>query len=153
MVFKKLIIALTCLVGLSSCCCQYCSRDEADSFPTEWYLNNTTTETIVLDSPFGEGLRKLTTIPQKSDTLIDSFMSSDVDGAFDRLWYGAKDSVVIKLNGKVVRVWRESEKNNSGKQFFHESFWGKSIGIRGKKPCTIWTFELTPEDIETKNEL
>jgi hypothetical protein len=123
--------------------CFECGRDSPSSY-TEWHLKNTTTENIVFDVPIGD-LHKLSTIPQGGQTLIDWGYANE-DSVFRHFW-NAGDSVVIELNGKVVRVWRESEKDNPGRQFFNGSYWIKSLGIREKSPSTIWTFELTPEDI------
>jgi hypothetical protein len=109
-------------------------------------------ETIVLNQYLGK-FHESMTIPQECDTLLGySGFSKEDDTFFDYLWDGARDSIVIKLNGEVVRVWRKSEKSNPGKQLFNRSYWKKSTGTRKdiyneEKPCTIWTFELTPEDI------
>jgi hypothetical protein len=151
---KKLIIALICLAGLSSCNLLWpfdfwpfeCDRgSDSPSYCVEWYLKNTTAETIVLNSHDDMYYRSVT-IPQKSDTLIDSSTYANEDDVFTSAW-NTGDSVVIKLHEKVVCVWRKSEKNTSGKQFFNMSFWTKSTGVREKRPCRIWTFEITPEDI------
>jgi hypothetical protein len=160
---KKLIVALICLVCLSSCIWLWPfdllyerleNDDEPDAPPIsynsiEWYLENMTTETIVLNRHFGEYYKPMT-ILQESDTLLDSSGGGSDDDVFDTLWGGTTDSVVIKRNGKVVRVWRQSEKDNPGKQFFNKSHWEKIIKI-GEETTEnkryILTFSVTPEDI------
>ena len=146
--FKKQILVILCTIGLSSCDWLWPFGEDLDKQPssyTEWHLRNTTIETIVLNNHYGEFYDSIK-IAQKTDTLLDC-IGSDADETFDHLWSGARDSVLVKIKGKRVRAWRKSEKSSSGKQFFNRSSWTKSVGTREDKPCTIWTFEIAPEDI------
>ncbi len=60
---------------------------------------------------------------------------------------GVCDFIAIQINGKIVQTWRQSERDEPGKQFFNSQFWIKSLETREKKPCTVWTFEITLEGI------
>jgi hypothetical protein len=155
---KRLIIMAFCTICLSSCNPLFWlfeddgegGEDTEEPIPspyTEWRLKNATMETIVLDYPIRE-LHKLITIPQEIDTLIGWSRISDTDNFFDTFWSEAKgDSAFIKLNGEIVRVWRYDEKDIPGKQFFNKSSWIKLKSSYNESPYTIWTFEITPEDI------
>jgi hypothetical protein len=144
---KRLILMAFCTICLSSCDWLWPFGEELGySLPYDCRLKNTTEETIVFSYHFDEYYKSIT-VPQKIDTLIDrSYFVDAGDDAFDWVWRST-DSVVIKLNGEVVRVWRNSEKDNPGKQFFNESFWIKQKGLYSEKSYTIWTFEITSEDI------
>jgi len=149
--FKKQILLIFCTIGLSSCDWLWPFGEDLDKQPssyTEWHLKNTTVKTIGLYFYYGEFYDSIA-IPQKNDTLLDC-IGSDANDTFYKLWSGARDSVAVKLSGNIVRVWRKSEKSNSGKQFFNQSSWKESTGTREGKPCTIWTFEILPEDIGSK---
>ncbi len=148
---KKLILVILCTIGLSSCDWLWRLGEniiKQPSFYTEWHLKNTTVKTIELYSYYGEFCDSIA-IPQKIDTLLDC-VGSDANITFYKLWSGAKDSVAVKLSGKTVRIWRKSEINNSGKQFFNRSSWSKSTETIEGKSCTIWAFEILPEDISSQ---
>jgi hypothetical protein len=155
--FKKTLLIVFCVIGLSSCnllgriLCLEDLDTPVLSSKIEWHLRNITDKKMIFYRYYNE-IRVSTTIPQYKDTLLDSYsvFTEGEDVPFDRLWYGSSDSVSIQMNGKIVCVWRRSEKCNSGKQFFNQSSWIESTGKREGRPCIIWTFEILPEDIVSK---
>lgn len=149
---KKFIIYSFICICLSSCDWLWPFGEDLDSSPSsymEWRLRNTTEEKLVLYSYYDD-IRMSMTIPQYADTLLSDYSvySDMTNEAFGSLWDGRVDSVAVQMNLKIISVWRKSEKNNPGKQFFKESSWTKDAGTREDKPCDIWTFEILPEDIE-----
>ena len=58
------------------------------------------------------------------------------------------DSIVMcSAEDNILKVWRNSEKTQKGKQFFNEDFWEKKEWEEGKYIYREWTFEILPEDI------
>ncbi len=150
---KKIIAFSLVSLCLSSCDWIWPFGEDLDSSSpisyTEWHLQNTTGEQIILHRYY-EKIRTSITIPQNTDTILNDFYiyTNETSMVFSNLWDGRVDSVATQANSKITSIWRKSDINNSGKQFFNESSWTKSSKYRENKPCTIWTFEILPEDIE-----
>lgn len=150
---KKLIAYTLVCIFLSSCDLLWPFGENLDSpSPSaymEWHLKNMTEEKLVLYRYYDE-VRMPMIIPQHKDTLLSEFYvyPNITNDAFESLWDGRVDSIIVQVNLKNTSVWRKSEKNDPGKQFFKESSWTKETGTRGGKPSTIWTFEILPKDIK-----
>lgn len=155
--FKKIILLILFTISTSSCCWFWPFGEDLYNPPTvdssiEWHFKNKTDKKIILYRYY-DVIRVSKTIPQYKDTLLDvlyTYTTDDEDDDFDRLWYGTSDSIEIQVNETIAKTWRKSERNNLGKQFFNSQFWTKSSETRDAKPCTVWTFEITPEDITLK---
>ena len=146
----RLLKLAVCFVGLLFMCFE-CGECEPESY-MEWYFKNTTDKKMILYRYYGE-TRISITIPQYKDTLLTCawiYTVDEEDDDFDQLWYGVCDSISIQINGKIVQTWRKSERDEPGKQFFNSQFWTKSLETREEKTCTVWTFEILPEDIGAK---
>jgi len=57
---------------------------------------------------------------------------------------------IFDSNNVLLKTWVQSQRNDSGKQFFNERYWQKREWKDGKYMYHEWTFELVPEDIKVQ---
>ena len=122
----------------------------------EWFLKNSTGSTIILlknfDSPnynivpndstitvYGAGISSFEETPDMFNWILDAIVLEDSLTIFDS-------------NNVLLRTWVQSQRNDSGKQFFNEQYWQKREWKEGKYTYHEWTFELLPEDLEIKEQ-
>jgi hypothetical protein len=144
---KKAIYLILLSIILSSCILFTYDGKEPDYY-SGWYLKNSTDSTFTFYPRYEKGgvyMREI--IIYSGSTVEFEVIASDKKPKFNGMTTYTNDSVAWIRKDNKVRIWRKSEKNNSGKQFFNESFWDKQESSYNEKPCTIWTFEITPEDI------
>ena len=99
----------------------------------EWFLKNSTGSTI------GAGISSFEETPDMFNWILDAIVLEDSLTIFDS-------------NNVLLRTWVQSQRNDSGKQFFNEQYWQKREWKEGKYTYHEWTFELLPEDLEIKEQ-
>ncbi len=122
----------------------------------EWFLKNSTGNTIILlknfyspnydivpnDSTitvYGAGIASFEETPDMFNWILDAIVLEDSLKIFDS-------------NNVLLKTWIQSQRNDSGKQFFNEQYWQKGEWKEGKYTYHEWTFELLPEDIKVQEE-
>ena len=120
----------------------------------EWFLKNSTGNTIILlknfyspnydivpnDSTitvYGAGIASFEETPDMFNWILDAIVLEDSLTIFDS-------------NNVLLKTWVQSQRNDSGKQFFNERYWQKREWKDGKYMYHEWTFELVPEDIKVQ---
>ena len=102
----------------------------------EWFLKNSTGSTITV---YGAGISSFEETPDMFNWILDAIVLEDSLTIFDS-------------NNVLLRTWVQSQRNDSGKQFFNEQYWQKREWKEGKYTYHEWTFELLPEDLEIKEQ-
>ena len=60
------------------------------------------------------------------------------------------DSIfILSTKGDTLKNWLEENKDQSGKQYYHHSFWKETQEKKEGHIYINWLFELLPEDIDT----
>lgn len=148
MVFKYLIVILI-VAGIQACN----PSDYRDpSNRCEWYVTNLTKDSLVIQATFSY---EPVVLVHDTTILIDhtAFQKDDNECFFQGIYNfnTIDDSVVVcNMKGDILIVWKESQRNDSGKQFFNEKYWEKREWEDGKYTYHEWTFELLPEDVKVK---
>ncbi|MDR3119683.1 MAG: hypothetical protein LBU44_09790 [Mediterranea sp.] len=145
---KKIICLILLNITFLSCILFTYDGEEADYYAA-WHLKNSTDSILTFHPRYekGEVNRREICIDPKTTVEFEIF-GSGRKIKFSGINTYINDSVSWIGKNNRIRIWRKSEKNHSGKQFFNESYWTESAETRENKPCTIWTFEVLPEDIE-----
>jgi len=151
MVFNYLIVTLIIMI---QACDPSDYRDPRNK--CEWFLKNSTGNTIILlknfyspnydivpnDSTitvYGAGIASFEETPDMFNWILDAIVLEDSLKIFDS-------------NNVLLKTWIQSQRNDSGKQFFNEQYWQKREWKEGKYTYHEWTFELLPEDIKVQEE-
>lgn len=117
-----------------------------------WYVKNTIGETVVLSSNYYAYFPKKVMEPGESGYIGSINFGPPGSADFDR-FYKRYDMLldlvmtVSDIDGNVLKVWRESEKDAPGKQFFDERDWEKEERPRDKGAIDYrWTFHIGESD-------
>ena len=151
---SKRIIHITsflfCMLSFSSC--SFFGEDLYPSNRCYWIVKNTSDSQIIVCSELSLGSKEKTLNPGESYFFIEIDLTKGHAVYFGRMYdYNAvNDTVGIRNadNTKTLKIWRESEKDNQGRQFFNEEYWTKREWKEDGSDHHEWTFELLQEDIE-----
>ena len=151
----KYLIVIAILVGL-----QACDPDECldPSNRCRWYITNLTGDSLLIRSHHTYSFEAPMFLMQDTTILIDNtafakWESKEIffQGLYD--FNTIDDSIVVyNIKGDELIVWKESQRNAPGKQFFNEEYWQKREWKEEKYTYYEWTFELLPEDIKIKEQ-
>ena len=145
MVFNYLIVTL---IIMMQACDPSDYRDPRNK--CEWYVTNLTKDSLLIKTTFSS--YESVILVQDTTILIDNttFPKHD-NGIFFQGIYNFNtidDSVVVcNIKGDELIVWKESQRNEPGKQFFNEKYWQKREWEDGRYTYHEWTFELLAEDL------
>lgn len=102
----------------------------------------------------GAGLIPLQVAKDSSANLYFGDMYVRFDDKYDKYFFyrifddNEKDSIIIlSTKGDTLKVWREVEKDYSGRQYYHLDFWEETQEDKDHHIYINWLFELLPEDI------
>ncbi len=148
MVFRCLMIALI-VMGIQSCNpSDY--RDPRNK--CEWYVTNLAQDSLLIKTSFSYFVDPIIFIHDTTILIDNTAFQKHSDEIFFQGMYNFNtidDSVVVcDVKGEQLIVWKESQRNAPGRQFFHEKYWKKREWVDGKYTYYEWTFELLPEDIQ-----
>lgn len=119
-----------------------------------WVVENKTDRTItvsVMKSSSGGDSRtlapggKMNIAPEQS--LFDSKRKISRTASF--AYMPAKEKCFVLSDTEILRIWRRSEKNDEGKQFFNPSSWHCDSDEKNGISTYVWTFQIFPQDLET----
>lgn len=148
MIFKYLIVILI-LIGIQACN----PSDYRDPINRcEWYVTNLTKDSLLIKTTFSY---EPIILIQDTTMLIDNtaFQKRSNEIFFQGMYNfnTIDDSVVVcNMKGDELIVWKESQRDAPGKQFFNEKYWQKREREDGKYTYHEWTFELVTEDFKIK---
>ena len=150
--YKRIVYAavfLFCVLSFSSCD----PKEAMDpSNRCYWIVKNTSDSQIIICSELSLATKEKTLNPGESYFFIKMGVPKGYDVYFDGLYdfNAVNDTVGIRNSDdtKTLKIWRESEKDNPGRQFFNEDYWTKREWKEDGYHHHEWTFELLQEDIE-----
>ncbi len=94
-------------------------------------------------------------IPKNLQTTTYDFIDlpEEIDfGAFLRhqeIWSDGDDPFFsVIFDGRIIKTWLFSEKNDSGRQYFDERFWAYREYETERYIIHEWTFELLADDLQ-----
>lgn len=122
----------------------------------EWFLKNSTGSTIILlknfDSPnynivpndstitvYGAGISSFEETPDMFNWILDAIVLEDSLTIFDS-------------NNVLLRTWVQSQRNDSGKQFFNEQYWQSGMERWEIYVSRMGQLNCFREDLEIKEQ-
>jgi uncharacterized lipoprotein YehR (DUF1307 family) len=154
----KLQIVLALMLSVILTSCDPAEIFEDSLYKGHWIIHNTASDTIKISYTSYKNVHFI--IPPSSS--IDPFYTpegadignrkSAADACFNCFYAsatGVEDSIIVySKSDKELKVWKESDKDSPGKQFFNESSWTKTTYEADGYINYVWTFTILPDDIK-----
>lgn len=144
----KKIIYCICFVFLWSIFSNF-TCDQCLWYYGEWRINNTTTQTLIIElvRTRTEELLESCRIKPES-TKCFSRQELHFDFGFEEFAnpFSARVSklVVKSENGDTLKTWTYDQHCDAGRQFYDEEYWSYTVDPNGYK---VWEFSILPEDL------
>jgi hypothetical protein len=149
------------MISISLFSCDPSGSQMYPKYTGRWSLFNSTADTLIViynDSGKAKPTCIYTVYPDSSVSLVYSPYNlignskEEADAGFHYLTYppSTKDTLFVyslKTN-KELKLWKESDKDSPGKQFFNESSWTKTTYEADGYINYVWTFTILPDDIK-----
>lgn len=146
---KKILLCLSLAAMCAACCYE-------DEYFTTWTVRNATNQTILLSpTSFAEHVYWYALAPG-SEREFYHRKDYNERPAFNTLmvnWKGwADENIALEIlssDGTLLRQWKYTDRDISGRQFFNESSWDFEYFMgNGDDPRASWVFTIQPGDLD-----
>ena len=145
-----------CVAGFLFCVLLLFSCDPKEAFyPSNrcfWIVKNTSNCRVIIQSELSVNSKEKSLNPGESYTFDQVGIPKEHAVYFGILYDSNVIDDIVEIKNeddtKTLKIWRESEKDNQGRQFLSEEYWTKREWKENGYNHHEWTFELLQEDIE-----